>query len=138
MALTFGNLVTGSVVNDYGLDDIPYTVGTTGLTTALVAYIGWDVAQQAYQSSAHAPAVNVTDSTGNLWRQIGISTMSTSARGALWIADNPSQVQWVSVALTGWAYSTSYIIGELDGIPSSMGAVSLDFVKTVNSTAFTS
>jgi hypothetical protein len=137
MVLAFNNLVTGSVVNDYGLDSIPYTVGTTGLTTALVAYIGWDVAQQPYQSSGHAPAVNVTDSTGNLWRQIGISTLSTASRGALWIADNPQQVSWVSVALTGWANSTSYIIGELDGIPSSMQAVALDFVKTVNSTAFT-
>jgi hypothetical protein len=137
MALVFNNLVTGSVVNDYGLDDIPYTIGTTGLTTALVAYIGWDVAQQAYQSSGHSPAVNVTDSAGNLWRQIGISTAATAARGALWIADNPRQVKWVSVALTGWANSTAYAIGELDGIPSSMQAVSLDFVETVNSTAFT-
>jgi hypothetical protein len=137
MVLAFNNLVTGNVANDYGLDDVPYTVGTTGLTTALVAFIGWDVAQQAYQSSAHAPAVNVTDSAGNLWRQIGISTMATSSRGAIWIADNPRQVEWVSVAVTGWANSTAYVIGELDGVPTTMQAVSIDFVNTTNSTAFT-
>ncbi len=137
MALAFNNLVTGAVINDYGLDDVPYTVATPGTATSLVAFIGWDVAQQSYQSSGHAPAVNVTDSAGNLWRQIGISTMATASRGAVWIADNPRQTQWVSVSVTGWANSTTYVIGELDGVPSTMQAVSLDFVSTVNSTSFT-
>lgn len=132
------NVVTGAVLNDYGLDNVPYTIGTVGTNTMLFAYVGWDVAQQSYQSSGLAPAVNVTDSADNLWRQIGISTLSTSSRAAVWVADNPRQVNWVSVAVTGWAYSTSYVIAELNGVPSSLGQVSLDFVKTVNGTAGTS
>ena len=137
MAITMTNVVSGNVTNDYGLDSVPYTIGTTGPTTALLAYVGWDVAQQSYQATGKAPAVNVTDSAGNLWRQIGISTVCTQTRGALWIADNPRQVSWVSVALTGWGNSTAYQIMEMDGIPTSMGAIALDFVHTVNNTAFT-
>jgi hypothetical protein len=136
MALSITNIVAGNVVNDYGLDNVPYTVGTTGSTTMLLAYIGWTVAQEPYQNSGIAPAVNVTDSADNLWRQVGISTVSTSSRGAIWVADNPRQTQWVSVALTGWASSTAYAICEMDGIPITLGAVSLDFVKTLNQTAF--
>lgn len=128
------NIVIGNVVDDYGLDNVPYTVGTTGSSTALLAYISWSVAQLPSESTGFAPAVNVTDSAGNLWRQLGISTASTAVRGAIWMADNPRQTEWVSVALTGWANSTSYIIMEMDGVPSSMTAVSLDFVQTVTHT----
>jgi Putative Ig domain len=129
------NIVEGNVVNDYGLDNVPYTMVHPGTNSGLLAYIGWDIAQLPYQSSGHAPAVNVTDSAGNLWRQLGISTMSTSARAAIWMADNPRQTQWVSVALTGWAYSTSYMIMELNNMSPSTGAVALDFVKTINNTS---
>ena len=68
---------------------------------------------------------------------IGISTAATASRGALWVADNPRQTTWVSVALTGWGESTAYMICEMDNVPSTFNAVSLDFTKTVNSTAFT-
>ena len=135
MAITIGNIVHGAVINDYGLDNVLYTVGTTGVTTSLLAFVGWNVAPNNYQSSGKAPAVNVTDSASNLWRQIGISTAATEARGSIWIADNPTQTEWVSVSLTGWGNSTSYMICEMDGIPSTMKAVSLDFVQTVNNTA---
>ena len=129
-SISMSNVVSGNVVNDYGLDSIPYTVTTTGITSALVAFIGWDVAQASYQSSGKAPAVNVTDSSGNLWRQIGISAVTPTSRCAIWIADNPRQVQWISVALTGWAYSTAYTIGELNNVPSTLSSVSVDFVQT--------
>jgi hypothetical protein len=132
--VSIGNVVTGAVIDDYGLDNVPYTIGTTGLTTALVAYLGWNVAPSAWQSSGYAPSVNVTDSAGNLWRQIGNSSVCTQIRGSLWIADNPRQVSWVSVALTGWGYSTSYLICEMDGVPSSLGDISLDFVNVVTNT----
>ena len=88
--LFISNVVAGNVTNDYGLDNVPYTVSTTGTTTMLVAYIGWNIAQYPYQSPASGPAnggfqavpaVNVTDSAGNLWRQIGISTAATSSTG---------------------------------------------------------
>jgi len=129
------NIVSGNVVNDYGLDNVPYTVVHPGTTSGLLAYVGWNVAQFPYQSSGKAPAVNVTDSAGNLWRQLGISTMSTSARAAIWMADNPRQTEWVSVALTGWGYSTSYMIMELDNMSPAMANVTLDFVKTFNNTS---
>lgn len=135
MAISITNVVGGNVINDYGLDNVPYTVGTTGATTALLAFTGWDIAPSPYNSSGKAPAVNVTDSNGNLWRQIGISTVNTSSRCAVWIADNPGQVSWVSVALTGWGYSTSYMICEMDNIPSSMASIALDFVSWTINTA---
>lgn len=134
-AFTAGNVVSGNVINDYGLDNVPYTVAEPGKNTMLAAFIGWDVATESYQSSGKSPAVNVTDSAGNLWRQAGISVMTPTSRCALWVADNPRQTEWVSVALTGWGYSTGYTICELDGVPASLGAVSLDFVQTAFSTA---
>lgn len=130
-------VVSGNVINDYGLDDVPMTLKSPGTGTMLAAFVGWNVATLAHQSSGRAPAVNVTDSAGNLWRQVGISASSPAARCALWVADNPRQLEWVSVALTGWGYSTGYTIVEIGGIPDSLGAVSLDFVSTTFSTAFT-
>src|ERR1700691_5276646 len=131
MATSINNVVGGNVINDYGLDNVPYTVSQTGSTTCLFAFIGWDVTPSSYQSFGKAPAVNVTASAGNLWRQIGISTVSTSSRGAIWVADNPRQTSWVSVALTGWGFSTSYAICEMDSVPTKMNAISIDFVKTI-------
>lgn len=124
-------------INDYGLDNIPFTMlnpfnpasATPG--NALVAFIGWDVAFFGYQSTGKAPAVNVTDSAGNLWRQIGITGQQSGARTAIWIALNAQQVSWISVALTGWAYSTNYVIAEVV-TPSTMHAVSIDFIQTAN------
>ena len=135
MTASITNVVGGNVVNDYGLDNVPYTITTPGTTTSLLAFVGWDIASVPYQSSGKSPAVNVTDSAGNLWRQIGISTISTSSRGAVWIADNPRQTKWVSVALGGWAYSTSYMICEMDNTPTNMNGVSLDFVNAITNTA---
>lgn len=126
------NVVLGNIINDYGLDNIFYTVGTTGATTGLVAYVGWDLAQSTVATSGKSPAVNVTDSAGNLWRQLGITQTTGTSRAAIWYADNPRQTEWISVALTGWAFSTSYVIAEIDNIPASLGAVSLDFVKIAN------
>lgn len=149
--ITYGSRVTGGAagpagiaqtvsagdINDYGLDNIPFSMlnpfnplsATPG--NALVAFIGWDVAFFPYQSTGKAPAVNVTDSAGNLWRQIGISQQQSGARAAIWIALNAQQVTWISVALTGWAYSTSYVIAEVD-TPTAMQMVSIDFIQTAN------
>lgn len=136
--VSIGNVVIGNVVNDYGLDNILYTVNTTGSTTMLGAFIGWSINASTYSSFGKMPAVNVTDSAGNLWRQIGISTMNTTSRGAIWVADNPRQTEWVSVALTGWGYATSYAICEIDSVPTTLGAISIDFVETGNNVAATS
>lgn len=128
---------TAGVINDYGLDSIPFTMqnpynpASAVPGNALVAFIGWDVAFFGYQSTGKAPAVNVTDSAGNLWRQIGITGQQSGARAAIWIALNAQQVSWISVALTGWAYSTSYVIAEVD-TPTAMQMVSVDFVQTNN------
>lgn len=138
MTISITNMVSNFVsviTTDYGLDNIPYTVSQTGQSTALLAFVSWSVAQHAWEApTASSPAVNVTDSAGNLWRQIAISTVGTINRSAVWIADNPRQTSWVSVALTGWAASTNYMICEMDSVPTSMQGVSVDFVQTVNST----
>ncbi len=131
----FANIVGGNIVNDYGLDNVFYALRAPGLATSMLAFIGWDIAQTATSGSGKGPAVNVTDSAGNLWRQLGISHVTGTSRCAVWIADNPRQVSWVSVAVTGWAYSTSYFIAELDGMPSGFQAVGVDFVKAAWSDA---
>lgn len=132
-ALSIAQIVPGNVINDYGLDNVPFTVSTPGTGTMLAAFVGWNAATSTAQSSGKTPAVNVTDSAGNLWRQAGITAVDPLARCALWVADNPRQTEWVSVALTGWGYSTAYTIVELDGVPSSLGQISLDFVSPITS-----
>lgn len=127
---------SGNVVNDYGLDNVPYTISSTGTTTGLVAFIGWNVSPfSAATAPNKSPAVNVTDSAGNLWRQIGITPAQGVSRSSIWFCDNPRQVSWISVALTGWAYATSYTIAEIQNLPSSFGLPSIDFVSTTVSTA---
>jgi hypothetical protein len=39
-------------------------------------------------------------------------------------------VTWVSVAITGWAYSTAYSISEITGVPAGMVACSIDFIQS--------
>jgi hypothetical protein len=124
------NPVSGNVINDYGLDTIFYSILYPGTGTMLVAYIGWDIGPQTFTTSGKAPAVNVTDSAGNLWKQAGITTKSGTSRAAIWVCISPRQVQWISVSVTGWAYSTSYTIVEVDNLPGTCTSVSLDFVQT--------
>jgi hypothetical protein len=130
-------VVVAGDINDYGLDNIPFTMLnpfnplSSVPANALVAFVGWDVAFFGYQSTGRAPAVNVTDSAGNLWRQVGITGQQSGARAAIWIALNAQQVSWISVALTGWAYSTSYVIAEVD-TPTAMKMVTIDFIQTTN------
>jgi hypothetical protein len=134
-AMVLSQAVSGNVINDYGLDDVPFVVNNPGQNTILAAFIGWNVGNTSYQSSGRSPAVNVTDSAGNLWRQVGISHMVSDTRCALWVADNPRQTEYVSVALTAWGYSTAYTIVEFDDVPGTLEAVSLDFVSPTFNTA---
>jgi len=135
MVASISQSVTGSVINDYGLDNVPFVMtnpaspgaGTAG--SLLVAFVTWDIAYYPYQSTGKSPAVNVTDSAGNLWRQIGITVGSPGSRSAIWCAINARQTTWVSVALTGWSYSTCYVISEVTGMPSGMQNVVIDFVS---------
>lgn len=139
LAMTLAQAVSGNVTNDYGLDNVPFTINQPGAGSMLVAFVGWNVTNETYQSSGRAPAVNVTDSAGNLWRQVGMSAMIAQTRCSIWVADNPRQTEYVSVALTAWSYSTAYTIVEFDNVPNSLGAISLDFVSTTfNTTASTS
>lgn len=141
MAITLTQCVTGSVINDYGLDNIPFTItnpaqaGSAASTNILVAQITWNVAFFTYQSSGKSPSVNVTDSAGNLWRQVGASGPNPGSRSAIWVCVNARQVSWVSVALTGWGYSTTYAISEFGGIPATLQSVVLDFEQDIATTA---
>lgn len=135
MTASVSQFVTGAVINDYGLDNVPFVMNNPATAVAatagsmLVAVISWNVAFFTYQSTGKSPAVNVTDSAGNLWRQIGLTSGNSGSRSAIWCAINARQTSWVSVALTGWAFSTSYVIAEITGLPSTMQAVSLDFFQ---------
>ena len=70
-----------------------YGAGTSLITTsdgnALVAFVGWDTINTSLSlteppsPAPNVPAVNVTDSAGNLWQQLGITVSNGySARGA--------------------------------------------------------
>lgn len=114
---------SGSVSNDYGLDNIPFT-NTAG--NFLIAFIGWEFSQ--FLTNAPIPVANVTDSAGNLWKQIGISSsQGYGSRCAIWCCPNAQAVTWLSVALTGWASATAYTIVEITGMPQN---VSIDFSVT--------
>ena len=136
MVASISQSVAGAVINDYGLDNVPFVMNNPTVPSSatagsmLVAIVTWNVAYYSYQATGKTPAVNVTDSNGNLWRQIGITAQSPGSRSAIWAAIGAQQTSWVSVAVTGWAYSTSYVIAEVTGMPSTMQAVAIDFVKT--------
>lgn len=140
MVASISQSVTGAVINDYGLDNVPFVMNNPTVPSSatsgsmLVAIITWNVAYFTYQSTGKAPAVNVTDSAGNLWRQIGITNGTSGSRSAIWAAISARQTTWVSVALTGWAYSTSYVIAEVTGLPTNMQGVAIDFVSGATNT----
>ena len=130
--------VQGGTSNDYGLDSISFN-NTAG--NFLVAFIGWEVYTANIVSSV-IPAVNVTDSAGNLWRQIGItSSAGYGSRCAIWVCPNAQALKvaggngWISVSLTGWASALTYNIAEIANMPN---AVQVDFTNaTFNDYAFT-
>ena len=120
MAPSLVQALPGGTYTDYG-------IGTTLISTtagnALVVFAGWDVSFTL--TNASVPAVNVTDSAGNLWRQAGISSpLGYGARGAIWYCPNAEAVSWVSVSLTGFASSTAWWVAEISTPPA---ALSLDF-----------
>jgi len=116
ISLTVLQTVNGGVQDDYGLDSVPFSLRQPG-RSALVVFAAWNLAHGTDQMGAAVPAVNVTDSASNLWYQIGISPPMAGARCAIWVAPTARQVEWVSVALTGWAYATSYTVCEVTGLP---------------------
>ena len=123
--------VSGGTYTDYG-------IGTTLISTtaghALVVFAGWDVS--ATLTMASVPAVSVTDSAGNLWQQVGISSSSGyGARCAIWYCPNAEAVSWVSVSLTGFASSTAWTVAEISSPPA---ALSLDFTVTTFNASSTS
>ena len=120
--------VTGSNTSGFGM-------GTSAMTTQdgsfLVAFVGWDTTNanlsltEPPNPPPYCPAVNVTDSNGNLWQQIGITvSQGYSSRCAIWACANASAVTWVSVGLTGFAASLAWTIAEITDMPQDIG---LDF-----------
>lgn len=119
---------TGSVTTGFG-------AGTTNIVTQdgsyLVAFIGWDTINTNLSltdppsPAPNCPAVNVTDSNGNLWQQLGITASNGySSRCAIWVCANAAPTTWVSVALTGYAASCVWTLAEYTGMPQ---AVEVDF-----------
>ena len=120
--------VTGSNVSGFGM-------GTENMITQdgsfLVAFIGWDTTNtnisltELPNPAPDVPAVNVTDSAGNMWQQAGITVSEGySARCAIWVAANAAPVQWVSVATGGFAASVAWTFAEIRYMPQ---AISIDF-----------
>ena len=117
--------VSGSNVTGFGM-------GTENMNTQdgsfLVAFIGWDTTNTSVSlteppdPAPHVPAVNVTDSAGNLWQQIGITVSEGySARCAIWASANAEAVAWVSVATTGFAASVAWTFAEIAYMPQAIG-----------------
>lgn len=122
--------VSGGTVNDYG-------IGTTTITTAkgnsIVVFAGWQ--GTSFAANVQLPAISVSDSAGNLWKQIDISSPSGSTtwtRGAVWIAVNARSVGWVSVSVTGASLAAGWLIAEIRGLPQN---VALDFALAQNAVA---
>ena len=120
--------VTGSNVTGFGM-------GTENMTTRdgsfLVAFIGWDTTNtdisltEPPSPAPDVPAVNVTDSAGNMWQQTGITVSEGySSRCAIWAAANAAAVTWVSVATTGFAASVAWTFAEIAQMPQ---AINIDF-----------
>jgi hypothetical protein len=118
--------VSGSDISGYGL-------GTTLINTTagngIVVFAAWDTINtsisltQPPSPAPRTPSVNVTDSAGNLWQQLGITvSQGYSARTAIWACVNAEQADWVSVALTGYAASLVWLIAEISGLPQTLSA----------------
>ena len=120
--------ITGSNTSGFGLGTSPMT---TQDGSFLVAFIGWDTTNanlsltEPPNPPPYCPAVNVTDSNGNLWEQIAITvSQGYSSRCAIWACANAAPVTWVSVGLTGFAASLAWTIAEIANMPQEIG---LDF-----------
>ncbi len=121
--------VTGSVTGSYG-------IGTTDIVSAtgnaLVAFIGWNCVTSG--DFVNVPAASVSDSTGNLWKQIGISRggvgIASSTRCAVWATVNAQSVNWVSIGIAGYSASAAWTIAEISGLPQD---IALDYSVSVNS-----
>lgn len=121
--------VAGSAVSNYG-------IGTTAISTspgnALVLFAGYNYGVPG--TFVTTPAVSVSDSAGNLWRQIAITpggtTVAATTRCAVWMTVNALPVTWVSVGLTGYATAAAWNVAEFSGLAQ---AISVDFGLGVNS-----
>ena len=125
--------VTGIETIDYGLSNVPFFSSSGNMLVVLAA---WSGAYLAANFGGDVPAVNVTDSAGNLWRQVGITSPGYAPiRCAIWIALNALPVTWVSVSVTGYVFSTSYVVAEFSGtVPA---ATSIDYVSIANTVSTT-
>ena len=69
--------------------------------------------------------MNITDSNGNLWEQIGTTVaQGYSSRCAIWACANAAAVTWVSVGLTGFAASLAWTFAEIANMPQN---IEIDF-----------
>ena len=103
-----------------------YGIGTTQISTQAGSWLallaGWNTVTPG--TLITVPALNVTDSAGNLWQQAAISAGTASTRCAMWVAPNALPVSWVSAGLTGFAASAAWSVAEISGMPQAAG---LDF-----------
>lgn len=121
--------VTGSATASYG-------VSTTAITSskgnALFAFIGWNCVTNG--TAVSVPSASVTDSPGNLWKQIGISRggpgITSSTRCAVWATTGAQPVNWVSVGIAGYSASAAWTIVEVTGLAQ---AINIDYSISVNS-----
>ena len=120
--------VTGSNTEGYGMGTSPMT---TQDGSFLVAFTGWDTTNanlsltEPPNPPPYCPAVNITDSNGNLWEQIGTTVaQGYSSRCAIWACANAAAVTWVSVGLTGFAASLAWTFAEIANMPQN---IEIDF-----------
>lgn len=111
---TLVQAVSGSASTTYGIGTSAIATGTN---STLVAFIGWNT--QASGSFVSVPAVSISDSAGNLWKQVGITpagTASPGIRSAIWAASNAAPVQWVSVGIDGFSAAAGWTVAEFSGM----------------------
>jgi hypothetical protein len=113
--------VTGGEISSYG-------IGTSSITTsqgsALVVYAAWN--SHVTGQYITVPSMSVSDSAGNLWRQVAISPLSSTSqlRCGIWMTTSAAPVSWISVNISGFSASCAWIAAEISGMPQ---AIDIDF-----------
>jgi hypothetical protein len=120
--------VTGSVTDSYG-------IGTTAISSTagngMIAFIGWNCVTPG--NYVVVPSACVSDSAGNLWKQIGITPAGTGVtsptRSAVWATVNAQPVDWVSVGIAGYSAAAAWTIAEIGGLAQ---AIDIDYSVSLN------
>lgn len=104
---------------------------STASGSTLLLFAGVDVSTTA--TSAPVPSFSVTDSAGNLWLPLSLSSSSFSAaRGTVWVAFNALPVKWISATPNAYCATAIAVGVEFGGMQT---LPQIDFIAVPTTTA---